>query len=80
MIYLFAGHPRRAVITRSFPLLKNVERGPDADNVGGPSAKHVQTGIHFAVVPQDKVQNNIERRLNDTCQRRAQVFAMNLYA
>ena len=76
MIYLFAGHSRRAVIARSFPLLKDIERRPDANQIGGSPAQHLQAGIQFCVVPQDQIQDDVERRPGDTCQRRAQVFTV----
>jgi hypothetical protein len=60
MIDLFAGHPGRAVVARAFPLLQNVKRSPDADDIGGPSAKHLQTCIHLGLIQQDEVQDDVE--------------------
>jgi len=76
MIYLLTRHPGPAVTARSFPLLKNIERGPDSDNVCGPRAKDAQTGVQFGCVSQNEIQNNVERRLDDTRQRRAQVLTV----
>ena len=76
MLELFASHADGAILTRLFPRLESRNRSPNTYEIGSSWREYAQTRIKFHGVSQNQVENDLEVRIYDSRERRAQVLAM----
>src|SRR5688572_11419732 len=78
MLKLLASHPDASIFTGLFSRLQYRNRSPNTYETRRSRREYTQTSIELYGVSQDEIENDLEVRLYDARQRRAQVFAMDL--
>src|SRR4030095_12446431 len=78
MVELFSSHADGAILTSLFPRLERRNRRPNPHEISSSWREYAQTRIDFHRVPADPGENDLEVRVYDSRERRAQVFAMDV--